>query len=144
MKRMISIIALTFAVLLSFTSQMAAQSAILPGQSLKFPLPIGSDAGRSNDTLASSTAITSEYAVKAGATASVAQVTAFALLYNDFKVSGETPRAVGAEITAGADWDGTLTAVGLVLSKARVRIRLTLIDLNDNNRAVAEAAILDK
>lgn len=122
---------------------VAAQApTVQPGGSIQFPSPSGGDFGRSNDTLASASIVPSAYTVKASASGPVVSVTSFAFLTNDFKVTGDVARSLGAQISARAEWNGKLTVGGIIGAQASAGIKLTLTDLTEN-RTVATATILN-
>jgi archaellum component FlaC len=137
-----AILAISLPCLLCLTVAAQQPPTISPGGMIQFAQPSGGSFGRSDDTLASASIVPSAYTIKASASGPVVKVTSFAFLTNDFMVTGDVARPVGAQISARAEWKGKLTVGGIIGAQATAEIRLTLTDLSEN-RAVATTTILN-
>jgi hypothetical protein len=126
---------------LSVSAQQPATAP--PGGTIQFATPSNGDIKRSDDPRIKASINGSNYTVRASVI-SVAggNVTSFAFLYNEFKVTGDTPRAVSAQISATAKWNGKLIVGGLGGANASADIALTLIDVTAGFRQVGAVSIL--
>ncbi|HKQ73433.1 MAG TPA: hypothetical protein VJ810_06890 [Blastocatellia bacterium] len=144
----IAAVIMTITALSLAAGQAAAQSvSIGPGQGHVFSAAVNGASGTNAGGVQSGGHgfATSPPTVKASAEligVADMSVTSFAEVYNDFTVTGVTPRAVSAQVSANADWNGLLNATGVAGAKASVEITLTLRDQTDG-RDVASAVIFE-
>src|SRR5215510_11054488 len=101
-----AILVISLPCLLCLTVAAQQPPTISPGGMIQFAQPSGGSFGRSDETLASASIVPSAYTVKASASGPVVKVTSFAFLTNDFMVTGDVARPVGAQISARAEWNG--------------------------------------
>lgn len=144
-----AILTLSLPCLLCLAVAAQQPTSVAPGQSIQFSVASNADFTSPNLNLSQAGAADSaNYVIRARASSLGSLLTpgapasAFAFLYNEFKITGNVARVVNAQVSANAEFNGQILAGGLGAS-ASVRITLTLVDVTSGFQPVAETVILE-